>query len=88
MHTRLGRTGFWAGLFLGIAALLGVSVFCWGNRQYYLTSFLLAGLMLLPFLLRFEGKRPGARELVLLASMAALAVAGGRRFTGCRRQSR
>ena len=80
MHTRLGRTGFWAGLFLGIAALLGVSVFCWGNRQYYLTSFLLAGLMLLPFLLRFEGRRPGARELVLLASMAALAVAGRAAF--------
>lgn len=80
MHTRLGRAGFWAALFLGIAALLGVSVFCWGNRQYYLTSFLLAGLMLLPFLLRFEGRRPGARELVLLASMAALAVAGRAAF--------
>ena len=30
MHTRLGRAGFWAGLFLGIAAVLGVSVFWQG----------------------------------------------------------
>ena len=34
--------------------------------------------MFVPFVLRFEGRRPQARELVLLATMTALAVAGRR----------
>lgn len=50
------------------------------ERKYYLTSLLLVGLMFVPFALRFEGRRPQARELVLLATMTALAVAGRAAF--------
>ena len=45
------------------------------GRSYYLTSTLIVIYLLVPFLLAFEGRKPQARELVLLAGMCALAVA-------------
>lgn len=45
------------------------------GRTYYLTSTLIVLELLLPFLLAFEGRRPQARELVVLAVLSALAVA-------------
>ena len=59
---------------------MAVFVCVWDERKYYLTSLLLVGLMFVPFVLRFEGRRPQARELVLLATMTALAVAGRAAF--------
>ncbi|MFR0796688.1 MAG: hypothetical protein ACLSHG_10725 [Oscillospiraceae bacterium] len=44
---------------------MAVFVCVWDERKYYLTSLLLVGLMFVPFVLRFEGRRPQARELVL-----------------------
>ena len=67
-------------LLLAIPALLAVFVCVWDARTYYLTSLLLVGLMFVPFVLRFEGRRPQARELVLLSTMTALAVAGRAAF--------
>ena len=67
-------------LLLAIPALMAVFVCVWDERKYYLTSLLLVGLMFVPFALRFEGRRPQARELVLLATMTALAVAGRAAF--------
>lgn len=67
-------------LFLAIPALMAVFVCVWDERKYYLTSLLLVGLMFVPFVLRFEGRRPQARELVLLSTMTALAVAGRAAF--------
>lgn len=46
------------------------------GRWYYLTSTLVILEGMLPFFLTFESRRPQARELVLIAVMAALAVAG------------
>lgn len=46
------------------------------GRWYYLTSTLVILEGMLPFFLTFEARRPQARELVILAVMAALAVAG------------
>ena len=46
------------------------------GRWYYLTSTLMIMELLVPFFLAFEGRKPQARELVLLAVMCALAVAG------------
>ena len=66
--------------FVAIPALMAVFVCVWDERKYYLTSLLLVGLMFVPFVLRFEGRRPQARELVLLATMTALAVAGRAAF--------
>jgi len=45
------------------------------GRWYYLTSTLIIMELLIPFFLAFEGRKPQARELVLLAVMCALAVA-------------
>lgn len=46
------------------------------GRWYYLTSTLVILEAMLPFFLSFEARKPQARELVILAVMAALAVAG------------
>ena len=45
------------------------------GRWYYLTSTLIVMELLVPFFLTFEGRKPQARELVLLAVLCALAVA-------------
>lgn len=45
------------------------------GRWYYLTSSLIIAQMLIPFFLSFEGRRPQARELVIMAVLCALAVA-------------
>lgn len=45
------------------------------GRTYYLTSTLIIVELLIPFFLTFEGRRPQARELVVIAVMCALAVA-------------
>ncbi len=45
------------------------------GRSYYVTSTLIVIEMLVPFLLAFEGRRPQARELVVIAVLCALAVA-------------
>jgi len=46
------------------------------GRWYYLTCTLMILEAMLPFFLAFEQRKPQARELVILAVMAALAVAG------------
>ena len=45
------------------------------GRAYYITSTMIVIEMLIPFLMAFEGRRPQARELVVIAVMCALAVA-------------
>ncbi len=45
------------------------------GRWYFLTSTLVIGEILIPFFLAFEGRRPQARELVIMAVLCALAVA-------------
>ena len=46
------------------------------GKWHYLTSTLVILEAMLPFFLLFEARRPQARELVTIAVMAALAVAG------------
>ena len=45
------------------------------GRSYYIISTLVIIEILIPFLLAFEGRKPQARELVVIAVLAALAVA-------------
>ena len=45
------------------------------GRWYYLTSTLIIVEMLIPFFMAFEGRKPQARELVVIAVMCALSVA-------------
>ena len=50
-----------------------------GNRQY-ITALLVMAEAMLPFLAAFENRKPHARELVLLAVICAIAVAGRAAF--------
>ena len=54
----------WAGLKFG------------GGRKYMLISFAIIFETMLPFLLIFEGRKPQARELVILSVLSALAIGG------------
>jgi len=46
------------------------------GRAYYITGTLIILELMLPFFMAFEGRRPQARELVLIAVMCAIAIAG------------
>ncbi|MDT2759342.1 ECF transporter S component [Enterococcus xiangfangensis] len=47
-----------------------------GNRSYLKISLLMIGLATAPFLLIFEGRKPQARELIIIAVLIGLGVAG------------
>ena len=46
------------------------------GRSYYITSTLVIVELLVPFLLAFESRKPQARELVVIAVLCALNIAG------------
>lgn len=46
------------------------------GRSWYLTGTLMILELMLPFFMAFEGKKPQARELVVVAVLCAIAVAG------------
>ena len=58
-------------LLIPLTLLLGTKM---KGRAYYLISTLVVMEIMLPFFFRFESRRPQARELVILAVMAALAA--------------
>ena len=47
-----------------------------GGRKYMVTSMLIVVETMVPFFVAFEGRRPQARELVILAVLSALAIGG------------
>lgn len=63
-----------------IPAIIAFGVLVLEDRSYYFVSLLILAVTMLPFLLVFEHRRPMARELVLLATLSALAVAGRAAF--------
>lgn len=64
-----------------LTILFGPRVFSFaGTRSYYATSLLVILEAIVPFFVLFEGRKPQARELVLLASLCALNVAGRAAF--------
>ena len=46
------------------------------GRGYYVTGTLIIAELMIPFFMAFEGRRPQARELVVIAVLCALAIAG------------
>ena len=46
------------------------------GRGYYITGTAIIIELMIPFFMAFEGKRPQARELVVIAVMCAIAIAG------------
>ena len=69
---------------LVVSALLTVAVIAatavFGDDNYYLSSLLIIVFTILPFFASFEGRRPQARELVVLAVLIAIAVAARAAF--------
>ena len=61
---------------LMIPLTLFVSCYYLENKRYNLTSFLVLMECMLPFFLSFEGRKPQARELVVIAVLSAVGVAG------------
>lgn len=59
-------------LFIGIAYI--------DRKQYYLTALAVLIECMLPFFMVFEGRRPKARELVIIAALCALSIAGRAAF--------
>ena len=67
-------------ILLLIPITLFVGTFYLANRKYYFISLLILLETMLPFFLVFEGRKPQARELVLLAVLCAIGVAGRAAF--------
>ena len=69
---------------LVVSALLTVAVIAataiFGDENYYLSSLLIIVFTILPFFASFEGRRPQARELVVLAVLIAIAAAARAAF--------
>lgn len=65
-------------LFIPITLFIGVAYL--GDRRYGITSFLVLFECMLPFFLIFEGRKPKARELVIISVLSALGVAGRAAF--------
>lgn len=47
-----------------------------GSRKYYILSLIIVVYSIIPFFMVFEGRKPQARELIILATLSAIAVAG------------
>ena len=76
-RTHQSRSWLYFGLsLLLMAATIIAGLYRWRDRAYAVVSILLLLEMMTPFFLLLEGKKPQARELVLLATLCAIGVAG------------
>ena len=62
-------------IFLVIPALIALTVFLGSKRLYMPLSLLILVMIMAPFFMIFERRKPRAREVVLIAMMSALTVA-------------
>ncbi|MBQ1501576.1 MAG: ATP-binding cassette domain-containing protein, partial [Firmicutes bacterium] len=68
-----------AGIIISLIAIpltIAAGVMFFGVRKYYLVSLLVLIEAIVPFFLSFEGKKPPARLLVIIAVLCALGVVG------------
>ena len=61
-------------IFIAIPAVIALGVTLFNNRNYILISLIVLVLTMLPFFMRFERRKPKAREIVLIAVMCAITV--------------
>ncbi len=62
-------------IFILAPVLVLVGAFFFEGKQYYITAVLIALTAFIPFFLKLKKKKLGARELVIMASVSAIAVA-------------
>jgi len=67
-------------ILLAIPTTLFIGIVYIDQKQYYLTAFAVLIECMLPFFMIFEGRRPKARELVIIAVLCALSIAGRAAF--------
>ncbi len=67
-------------ILLLIPITLFVGVVYVEKKQYYITALAVLLECMLPFFLVFEGRKPKARELVIIATLCAMAIAGRAAF--------
>ena len=67
-------------ILLAIPLTIYIGAFFFGDRKYYFVSLLIVLETMLPFALVFESRKPQARELVIIAVLCAIAVAGRAAF--------
>lgn len=67
-------------ILLMIPLTLAVGIVYIGYRQYYITALAVLVECMLPFFMVFEGRKPMARELVIIAVLCALGIAGRAAF--------
>lgn len=60
-------------LLIPLTLFLGTKL---SGRSYYITGTLIIIELMIPFFMAFEGRKPQARELVVIAVMCAIAIAG------------
>ncbi|WP_202128898.1 ECF transporter S component [Paenibacillus dendrobii] len=75
---RLSRRTLWAAIFILvlIPATILLGVYVLNDRKYYFISLLIVLYTMVPFALVFEQRKPQARELIVIAVLTAIAVAG------------
>ena len=67
-------------ILVGIPAILFVGSYYFDIKNYYLMALLVLLACMLPFFMVFEGRKPQARELTVIAVLCALGVAGRAAF--------
>ena len=63
-------------ILLAIPLTIYIGTYFFGDRRYYFVSMLIILQAMLPFALIFESRKPQARELMIIAVLCAIAVAG------------
>lgn len=79
---RLSRRTLLAALLILIVipATMLLGIFVLDDRKYYFISLLIVIYTMIPFAMVFENRKPQARELIVIAVLAAIAVAGRAAF--------
>jgi energy-coupling factor transport system ATP-binding protein len=79
---RLPKRTLAAAFMILLAVPLTIFIGFWylGDRKYYFVSMLIILETMLPFFLIFEGRKPQARELIIISVLCALGVAGRAAF--------
>jgi len=67
-------------ILLAIPITIYIGIYYFGDRKYYFISLLILLETMLPFVLIFEGRKPQARELIIISVLCALGVAGRAAF--------
>lgn len=67
-------------ILIAIPLTIYMGIYYLDDRKYYFISMLIILEILLPFVMIFEGRKPQARELIIIAVLCAISVAGRTAF--------